>query len=141
NTIGTAEVVLYSNPLTNAADSVNWTLVFANTLFGANSTVLPSVFPNYDNADHNSGTIDYIVKFGNGLTPVQPPFGFVPDVPQSTSMAANGWTNVLYMTVNKSGLGAEAGVNLYPQGVTFAGNYGMRFDMYLSLYDFGIDNP
>ena len=47
NAVG-PEIVLWSNPLTNAADSVNWTLTFAATNFGPNP-MLPAVFPNYVN--------------------------------------------------------------------------------------------
>jgi hypothetical protein len=56
-------------------------------------------------------------------------------------MAANGWTNVLKMTINKSSSGAPSAVNLYPQGLDFNGNYALRFNMYLSIYSFAIDNP
>src|SRR5205823_5071555 len=48
-------VVLWSNPLTNAADSTNWTLVFASTRLHPTDTVLPFVAANYDNGI-NGGT-------------------------------------------------------------------------------------
>jgi hypothetical protein len=56
-------------------------------------------------------------------------------------MAANGWTNALKMTVNKNGSASAAGVNVYPQGKVFLGNYALRFSMYLSLYDLALNNP
>src|SRR5207247_302198 len=74
-------------------------------------------------------------------------------VPQSDSMIANGWSNALKIAVNKNpAVSGESGVNLYPQipGATwdgnssfmkFNGNYALRFDMFLSLYDFGVGNP
>ena len=132
NAVG-PETLLWSNPLTNAADSVNWTLTFAATNFGPGG--LPVVIPNYVN-DASSmegiGTNDFLAKFGypvasDGVAP-------------SPVMAANGWGNVLKMTVNKHN-SAQAGVNVYPQGQTFNGNYALRFNMYLSLYDFAINNP
>jgi len=54
----------------------------------------------------------------------------IPAAPHSTSD-----TRGLYLTVNKdeaSLLGA-AGVNLYPNGKSFSGNYALRFDMYLMV--------
>ncbi len=132
NTIGASEVLLWSDALTNAADSVNWTLVFANTTFGPFSDRPPAVFRNYDNADHNNATNDFAVTFGKAVSDDL--------VPQSDLMAANGWNTALKMTVNKA-LGAEAGVNLYPQGINLRGNYALRFDMYLSLYQYASNNP
>ncbi|MEI9961826.1 MAG: hypothetical protein WDM76_12045 [Limisphaerales bacterium] len=55
-------------------------------------------------------------------------------------MTANGWSTALKMTVNKNN-NAAAGVNLYPQGMKFQGNYALRFTMYLSLYHDAIGNP
>lgn len=134
NTIGKTEVVIWSNPMTNAADSVNWTAVFANTLFGLNSTVLPAVIPNYPNDqidNSHGGTNDFIAAFGKHLSD--------DGVPLSDVMTANGWNTALKMSVNKQ-KGAEAGLNLYPQGVNVFGNYALRFDMYLSLYQFASNN-
>jgi hypothetical protein len=126
NTIG-PEVVLWSDSLNTVTDSANWTLTFASTGFG-NNTVLPVVVPNYTNGATSidgGGTNDFSVKFGytiagDGVSP-------------SSAMAANGWTNALKMTVNKNN-GAAAGVNLYPQGQKFQGNYALRFSMFLSVY-------
>ncbi|PYI84009.1 MAG: hypothetical protein DME26_13880, partial [Verrucomicrobia bacterium] len=129
NTVG-PEVVLWSNSLTNAADSVNWTLTFAATNFGPGA--LPAVFPNYANASPGGATNDFNVTFGY-------PIGN-DSVAPSAVMAANGWPNALKMTVNKSSF-AHAGVNVYPQGQNFFGNYALRFNMYLSLYDFALNNP
>jgi hypothetical protein len=132
NAVG-PETVLWSNPLTNAADSVNWTMTFASTTFGEGN--LPVVVPNYVN-DATSiaagGTNDFLAKFGYPVASDA--------VNPSPVMAANGWNNVLKMTVNKQN-GAQAGVNVYPQGQKFNGNYALRFNMYLSLYDFAINNP
>lgn len=128
------EVVLWSDPLTNSAAS-NWTLTFATTALGTN-TVLPVVIPNYTNNTPDSittgGTNDYTVVLGSPVAS--------DNVPVSPAMAANGWTNALKMTVNKNN-GAISAVNLYPQGLNFQGNYGLRFSMYLSLYSSARNNP
>jgi Immunoglobulin I-set domain len=134
NTIG-PEVVLWSNPLTNSTDSTNWTLTFASTSFATNTT-LPVVIPNYSN-DFSSiiggGTNNFRVEFGNPIAS--------DSVSPSAAMSANGWNTALRMTVNKDGPGAVSGVNLYPQGMKFQGNYAFRFSMYLSLWSFAINNP
>lgn len=130
NTIG-PEVVLWSDSLNSAADSINWTLTFAATSFATN-TVPPVVVHNYVNnatSIAGGGTNDFNVDFGypvasDGISP-------------SPAMVANGWDNVLKMTVNKNN-GAVAGVNLYPQGKTFQGNYALRFSMFLSVYSSAI---
>jgi hypothetical protein len=131
NTYG-SRVVLWSNPLTNSVDSTNWTLTYASQNLGTN-TVLPVVIPNYTNLQsslYNGGTNDFDVEFGYPL-----PSG----VPASPAMVANGWTSVLKMTVNKS-QGAPSGVNLYPQGQKFNGNYALRFSMYLSIWTPAVGN-
>jgi hypothetical protein len=135
NTVG-PEIVLWSNPLTNAADSVNWTLTFASTNLGT-TTKPPVVIPNYANVrpdpSDNGGTNNFDVTFGypiasDGIEP-------------SPVMLANGWANVLKMTVNKDfAFPAPSGVNVYPQGHTFSGNYALRFQMYLSIWSDAIDN-
>jgi len=149
------EVVLYGNSLTNALDSTNWTAVYASTsdiLLSngvpqpyAGSATLPTIYTNYDNSRQNSGLSmpgDFVAWFGKSVhDPANDAsfFGSI-DVPQSATMAANGWSNALKVTVNKGGNVAEAGLNLYPQGQVFYGNYALRFDMYLSLYDFAVNN-
>ena len=130
NAVG-PEFVLWSNPLTNAADSVNWTLAFAATNFDANP-VLPAVFPNYANNNYGGGTNDFDVTFGRDIS--------FDALPQSQVMAASNWNNVLKMSVNKN-TGAHAGVNVYPQGQNFRGNYALRFNMFISPYGFGLNNP
>ena len=133
NTIG-PEVVLWADPLNSSADSANWTLTFDSTSFSTN-TVPPVVIHNYINGATSidgGGTNDFSVLFGNpvandGISP-------------SPAMTANGWANALRMTVNKNNA-AVAGVNLYPQGHTFQGNYALRFSMYLSIWSSAINNP
>ena len=131
NAIG-PEVVLWSNPLTNAADSVNWTLTFAATNFGP-IPMLPAVFPNYVNASPGGPTNDFDVTFGRDIS--------LDVVAPSRVMLASNWNNVLKMTVNKGSGFAQAGVNVYPQGQNFQGNYALRFNMYISLYQFALNNP
>jgi hypothetical protein len=124
------EVVLWSNPLTNAADSVNWTLTFTSTNLGTN-TVSPVVITNYPNyspqtyATDENGTNDFDVEFGYTVG--------LDGIVQSEAMAANGWLNALKMSVNKDQnfIGSSAGVNVYPQGQNFGGNFALRFNMNL----------
>ena len=103
-------------------------MTFASTNL-AGSTVLPVVIPNYNN---NSAGNDFDVKFGAAITD--------DIIPQSPTMAAKGWTRALRMTVNKNNF-SPAGVNVYPQGKDFKGNYALRFDMYLSMYSLAVNNP
>jgi hypothetical protein len=135
--------VLWSDPLTSAADSVNWTLTFANSNLGP-TTVPPIVIPDYPNytalnPDPNApgsgtGLDDFDVEFGYNVTN--------DNVGYSPAMLLHGWTNALKMTVNKitgydgfdpaTGGGASAGANVYPAGMKFSGNYAFRFSMNLS---------
>lgn len=143
------EVVLWSNPLTNSFDSTNWTVVYAS-INQDSSPGLPTVISNYDNSAVSPDI--YTVAFGDPVNSPNANNGFV-TVPQSAAMAANGWNNALRVTVNKNpGSAGESGVNIYPQipgapwnggsnYVVFQGNYALRFDMFLSLYDFGLNNP
>jgi hypothetical protein len=151
NAVG-GEVVLWSNPLTNAFDSTNWTVVFgsinqADTNGNRGSPTLPLVISNYNNSANGDGG-EYLVAFGQDV--LTDPDAGIP-IPQSDVMLANGWNTALKLSVNKNpGLAGEAGVNLYPQipgapwtgtnYMVFNGNYALRFDMYLSLYDFGRGN-
>lgn len=147
NALG-GEVVLWSNPLTNSLDSTNWTLVFANINQGQSAT-LPTVISNYDNSASGFDG-PYTAAFGKSVNDPNNDGGV--SVPPSDAMVANGWTTALKVSVNKApGLAGESGVNLYPQipGApwgpgnykTFQGNYALRFDMFLSLYDNGLFNP
>jgi hypothetical protein len=135
--------VLWSDPLTNPAASVNWTLTFANSNLGP-TTVLPVLIPAYPNytaanPDPNApgsgtGLDDFDVEFGYDVTN--------DNVGYSPAMILHGWTNALKMTVNKvtsaipnsaaNGGGAAAGANVYPTGMHFSGNYAFRFSMNLS---------
>jgi|GEM_PF-983726 len=155
---GGGGVTLWSDPLTNAAASTNWTLTFAtqrwpgvanysyttNYSYVTNSGVIttniagvitnvasysaapPLVIPAYTNGATTiaaGSTNDFDVTFGYTLPS---------DFPLSPVMIANGWSNVLRMTVNKN-VGSPAAVNLYPTSKQFYGNYALKFSMYLSL--------
>ena len=140
NAVGPEPVLLYSNPLTNAADSVNWTLVYdsVNLPLSATGPGLPAVIPNYVN-DQSSilagGTNDFNVKFGWNLADESGiGFGASPNVDPSPVMLASNWTQVLRMSVNKQNIGQQCAVNLFPQGMKFGGNYALRCNMYLSLW-------
>jgi hypothetical protein len=152
NSLG-GETVLWSNPLTNSFDSTNWTLTFA-TINQDASPALPLVVSNYDNSATNA-QVEYYAWFGKPVNDPANDFGALGSiiVPQSQTMLANNWSNALKVSVNKFPLSAgESGINLYPQlpgapwnggsnMLTFNGNYALRFDMFLSLYDFGINYP
>lgn len=142
------EVVLWSNPLTNALDSTNWTLVGAH-INQDYSPTLPIVISNYDNSLTGPGL--FTAAFGKSVSDPGNDGGVT--VPPSATMLAKGWTTALKVSVNKdAGQSAEAGINLYPQipgapwnggsnQMQFQGNYALRFDMFLSLYDYGLNNP
>ncbi len=139
NAVG-PEVVLWSDPLTNSLDSTNWTLAYEATNLtgtpGFGGRILPVLIPHYTNDESariDGGSNDFEAEFGSPVANNS--------VPQSQVMAQNGWVNALHVTVNKDGGNAQAAVNLYPQGKTFAGNYALRFNMYLSLYQFAIGVP
>ncbi|HTV40530.1 MAG TPA: immunoglobulin domain-containing protein [Candidatus Sulfotelmatobacter sp.] len=139
NAVG-PEVVLWSDPLTNSVDSTNWTLTYDATNLtgktGFGGRVLPVLIPNFTNDESariDGGTNDFRAEFGMPVAN--------DGVPLSQVMAQKGWANALKMTANKDGGDAQAAVNLYPQGRTFAGNYALRFNMYLSLYDGAIGTP
>lgn len=124
NVVG-KEVVLWSNPLTNSTET-DWTVTYAATN-QATSRVLPVVIPNYTNYESTTSvnsTNDFLAVFG---WPV-----INDSIPPSPLMVANGWSNVLKVAVNDYN-NNPSGVNLYPQGESFAGNYALRFSMYLSL--------
>jgi hypothetical protein len=126
------EVVLWSDPLTNKATSTNWTVTFATTNFASN-TVLPVVISNY-NASPGASSNNYATDL-NGTSNFDVEFGYPvanDSVGQSLAMTAKGWTTALKMTVNKDpNYDAPAGVNAYPQGMKFFGNYALRFSMML----------
>lgn len=57
-------------------------------------------------------------------------------------MVANGWSNVLRLTVDKGNdqSPTPCAVNFYPTTHQFYGNYALRFDMYLSVWSGALDN-
>jgi hypothetical protein len=100
--------VLWSNALTDPADSANWAVTAANN-------------------DMANAGLDSTVEFGYDLTANNPETvnnGFIPLPP-------SGATNCLRITVNKS-VGRASAVNLYPTNVTFSGDYAVRFAMNIS---------
>jgi hypothetical protein len=138
NAVG-PEVVLWSDTMTNAANSVNYTLTFAGTNFGAGA--MPVVVPNYINNQTSiygtgmDATNDFLVNFGSDIaTNVVP-------VPPSPVMLASNWPQkALKMTVNKA-LSTICGVNVFPAAQQFGGNYALRFNMFLSLWSQYINDP
>lgn len=99
-----AETVLFSDNF-NTDSSANWTLRFSDT----NS---PAV-------EDYSAMFAY--DYGTGANPIPP-------APHSTG----GDTLGLLLTVNKNdGSAIAAGLNAYPNGQSFSGNYALRADMYV----------
>jgi len=102
------ETVLYSENF-NTDTSAQW-----NQLFGS-----------------YNGATDYRCFFGYDYASG----AYIPAIPAAPH--SGGDTHGLYLTVNKddaSDYGA-AGVNVYPKGKSFSGDYAVRFDMYLMVGD------
>ena len=159
NKVGTlAEVVLWSDPLTNST-TTSYTVTFASTNL-ASTNVLPVYLPNYTytnggapngsaaNFAGNSNTFDVMLgfplanenAFENSIGVFATAYA---NPPASPVMTANGWTNVLRMTVNKQ-VGSQptiCAVNVFPTTNNFVGNYALRFDMYLSIWSGALNNP
>lgn len=74
---------------------------------------------------------DFKAIFGFDYSTVTYPTN-IPPAPHS----ANGTTKGLYLTVNKDATPAAAAVNLYPVGQTFAGNFALKFDVWINWRDF-----
>lgn len=82
---------------------------------------------------------NWLVRFGanNGIFDAEVFWSFdyttlgLPPAPNS----APGATRGLFVQVNKTNAaaGGSAGINLYPAGRTFSGNYALRFDMLVNL--------
>ena len=110
--------VLYSDPLTDPNDDNNWAELSANNNMATNAISSTVVF-GYDLQNGDPGD--------NGAIPLPP----------------SGAATALRVTVNKSGTagqtGAAAGVNLYPKGQNFSGNYAVRFNMnVIQGYDYSV---
>jgi hypothetical protein len=109
--------VLYADPLTSPTDAANWGMTSANNNMQTNA-------------------IDDTVTFGYNLQNGDPgDYGAIPLPPSGAATA-------LRVTVNKDssqGDGAAAGVNLYPTGKTFSGNYAVRFSMnFIQGFDYSV---
>jgi hypothetical protein len=97
------ETVLWSDSLATDT-SVNYTSAFCST--------------NGDSGDYTaSWAYDYSYWLG------------IPSAPLSFGTNTTG----LRLTVNKAGAISAAGLNLYPTGQSFSGNYALRFDMFLMV--------
>ncbi len=83
-----------------------------------------------------NGIDDYRIGSYSGWTSFSHDYeygGLIPSVPMAPHSTSD--TLGLYLSVNKdesTALGA-AGLNVYPKGKTFSGNYALRFDMYLMV--------
>jgi len=93
-----------------------------------------------DNLDSDTSA-NWIVRFGanNNVFDAITNWAFdysaagIPAAPNS----AGGTTRGLFVSVNKDGTGSSAGINLYPAGQSFSGDYALRFDLYMSV---GVSN-
>jgi len=74
-----------------------------------------------------SNSTDFTAIFGFDYSTANYPTQ-IPLAPHSTSNETKG----LYVTVNKDSTGAIAAVNLYPVSQSFAGNYTLKFDLWLN---------
>ena len=106
----------------------------------ATTTIIDDEYPAesvlWSDSFNTDSSANYTVQFasGNSVSDYSANFNYnyaansVPSAPHS-----GGDTQGLLLNVNKgdgTALGA-AGLNLYPTGKTFSGNYALRFDMYL----------
>lgn len=98
--------VLYSNPLTDAADASNWNVTYAN--------------------GSGNPTNDYQAWFGYDLTSDAAGGGVI-------GLPPGGATRALRVTINKTNE-SNAGVNLYLTNAAFSGDYAVRFNMNI-IYD------
>ena len=99
---------------------------------------LPETVLFADNFDTDSSA-NWTVRFAsrNGIEDYTTRWAFdysteaIPPAPHSKFTSSTG----LKMTVNKNEptAGGAAGLNLYPKGKSFSGNYALRFDMYLKV--------
>jgi len=139
------EVVLYRNPLINAADSANWTLTFGATNMSTPTTNNILVVPQYNNNYTFDGSHDFFVKYGFDITTDPYAQYYGTPFPKTPVMIASNWNNVLKMTVNKNDTFSPAGLNAYlgaPGAFTnFQGNYALRFSMFLKCRDDSLNNP
>ena len=70
----------------------------------------------------DNGVDDYIADFNFDYS-----IDFVPAAPGSTT------TRGLLLAVNQDGVNSAAGVNVFPKGQSFSGNYAVRFNMFISV--------
>lgn len=97
------ETVLWSDDLRTADTSANWTLLFGST-----------------NASNPDFTTNWMFDYST----------LSASIPPAPHSGAD--THGLQVTVNKNGAGGGgAGLNFYPTGRSFSGNYALRFDMFL----------
>jgi hypothetical protein len=92
---------------------------------------LPGLFSEDFDTDHSG---NYTIRFGadNNVDDKLVDFNFdyssigLPPAPHSSG----GTTRGLKLTANKDGTASAAGVNVYPNAVSFSNEYVLRFDMY-----------
>lgn len=139
-----------TNPQANHAG--DYSVVITNTAGSVTSAVATLTFGFADDFDNfaapsivtNAGTtngyklvyrsaasgFDFTAIFGFDYSSVTYPTS-IPPAPHSVG----GTTKGLYLTVNKNANPGAAAVNLYPVGQFFAGNFALKFDLWINWAD------
>jgi len=143
NAVG-GEVVVWNDPLTNSA--ANYAVTFGSTNLSSNN-VPPVYIPSYSytNGGSPNGTAASFPPNSNNFEVELGRLTTLDGVPPSPIMTANGWSNAMRLTVNKTTqvgqLASVAGVNVFPTSQTFVGNYALRFSMWLNVWSGALNNP
>lgn len=127
---------------TVAAGSPTATMTIIDNAYPTTPVLFADPLTAATNNSGNDGSATWAITFANTNSPVVPDytaaFGYVL-ANDGVGNSPSGATTALKVTVNKSGNAASAGVNCYPIGLNFSGNYAARFSMLL-LEDEGINN-
>lgn len=121
-----------SGSITSTAAALTVTtenIVFHDDFRTYKSTVTSATATNGYRIFYNavSGTVDFTAAFGFDYSSVAYPTP-IPLSPHSLVAETKG----LYLAVNKDATGVAAAVNLYPLGQAIAGNFALKFDLWLN---------
>ncbi|MBW8863530.1 MAG: immunoglobulin domain-containing protein [Verrucomicrobia bacterium] len=153
NLVGATNTV-YTQTNVQAANTGNYSVVVTNSSGNVTSSVAllalsfladfdsyatPSIVTNVGTTDGykiffgaDSGPVDFKAIFGFDYSTVTLPTN-IPSAPHSIG----GTTKGLYLSVNKDATGIAAGVDLYPTNIFVAGNFSLKFDMWLNWSNTG----
>ncbi|MSU58407.1 MAG: hypothetical protein EXS35_09545 [Pedosphaera sp.] len=142
----------YTRTNVQPADLGNYSAIVTNVAGSVTSAVAVLTFPFSDDFDSYgspsivttatttngykiffraaSGGMDFKAVFGFNYATVTYPT-IIPPAPHSLG----GTTKGLYLTVNKDTTAAAAAVNLYPVGQFNAGNFALKFDLWINYRD------